>query len=83
VDRTSELKADYEDMQGLIEKFQRRQTLRVETRPNHTWYLFEREGRDSWIEQYDPEMYEYMKFHWGAKGWAVTQIDIFRKGTEK
>jgi hypothetical protein len=79
MDRTSELKEDYEAMQGLIEQFQQRQTLKVEPDANHRWYLFEKEGRESWIEQYNPEMYEYMRLQWGGrKGWTVTPIDIFR-----
>lgn len=78
MDRTSELKNDYEAMQGLIERFQQRQTLKVEPNANHRWYLFEKEGHDSWIEQYDPEMFEYMNKHWTIKGWTLTPIDIFR-----
>ncbi len=79
MDRTTDLKNDYEAMQGLVEKFQQRQTLKVEPEANHRWYLFEKEGYDAWIEQYDPEMYEYMRLQWAEKkGWTITALDIFR-----
>lgn len=80
-DRTTKLRNDYEAMQGLIERFQHRLTLRVEPEKRHRWYLFEREGRESWIAQYEPEMYEYMKRIWETKGWTITPIDIFRTGS--
>lgn len=79
-DRTSELKHDYEAMQGILDRFEHRQTLKVEPHPLNRWFLFEKEGEVSWISQYGPEMYVYMKKYWGVKGWTVTIIDIFRAG---
>lgn len=78
MDRTTELKNDYEAMQQLIDRFQHRLTLKAEPKPDCRWYLFEKEGHDSWIEQYDAQMHNYMQFHWGRKGWTVTPVDIFR-----
>lgn len=79
-DRTSELKSDYEAMQGIIQRFQHRQTLKVAPKEGQKWFLFEKEGRDAWIEQYGDEMVEYMRKHWGQKGWTVSEISIFRVG---
>ena len=82
MDRTTELKNDYEAMQGLIDKFQQRLTLKVDAKPGSRFYLFEKEGHDTWIEQYDEQMYLYMKAQWGEKnGWTITPVDIFRTGS--
>lgn len=40
MDRTNELKNDYEQMAGLVEKFEKRQALKVEG----DWYVLEQEG---------------------------------------
>lgn len=80
MDRTTELKSDYAAMQGIMERFQHRQTLKVDPKPTYQWCLFEKEGRASWIEQYNPEMVVYMKKHWEQRGWTITFIDIFRTG---
>lgn len=78
-DRTTELKNDYEAMQGLLDRFQQRQTLKVSPEPDHRWYLFEKEGHDTWVDQYEPEMALYMQEYWGnKKGWTITPVDIFR-----
>jgi len=79
MDRSTEIKNEYDQMLGLVEKFKVRQTLKVEPKPNHRWYLFEKEGYDSWVDDFDSEMAAYMKEHWGEKkGWTITPVDIFR-----
>lgn len=77
-DRASELKTDYDAMKELIERWQHLGKSKVESKDNCRWYLFEKEGRESWIEQYNPEMYVYMKKHWETKGWTLTPVEIFR-----
>lgn len=78
MDRTTELKNDYEAMQGLVEKLRQRLALKVEPKESYRWYLFEKEGEKPKVEQYGPEMYVYLKKFMEIKGWTITPVDIFR-----
>lgn len=76
MDRDHELAADYAEVTHLIERWEKRKEGRVEGK----WYLFEKEGERSGIQQVADEDIEHVIHHWvDLKGWTVTPVLIFKK----
>lgn len=74
MDRTTELKADYEQMAKLVEKFEKRQQLKVEG----DWILIEKEGEQPVAyRQLEPYLLDPLL----EAGWIATPVKIFRESS--
>lgn len=83
MDRNSEVKMEYEDALRMMERFQKREQLKVEG----NWYLFEKEGHESWVSNhtrtillFEEGVWECLREYYIKEGWKVTKIKIFREG---
>lgn len=74
--RDTELAKDYAYMSNLVERFERRKTLRVEGK----WYLFEKEKNLPFIASTDQLADSGYTLEMMRKiGWLATPVNVFRE----
>lgn len=78
MDRDAEIVAEYEAILEFVKNFQSR---KVEPQPDTKWYLFEKQGRESWVSAYKDEYIDYIRDYWvKLRGWKVTEVGLFKTG---
>lgn len=79
MDRDAEIVAEYEVILEFVKNFQSR---KVELQSDTKWYLFEKQGRESWVGAYKDEYIGHIRDYWvKLRGWKVTEVDLFKTGT--